>query len=129
MAEVKVLDLGAVLKNARVIYHPADGRLGGEDTLGICAHAVIGAEPDTPHDVYIRKLFAYFGKRFVGNAGVVHVKICAAEHERENFIERCRLVAYLRAAEIKSRVVEVYFVPVKCEAVIQLRIRHRCRRE
>ena len=75
MAEVKVLDLGAVLKNARVIYHPADGRLGGEDALGICAHAVIGAEPDTPHDVYIRELFAYFGKRFVGNAGVVHVQI------------------------------------------------------
>ena len=112
MAEVKVLDLGAVLKNARVIYHPADGRLGGEDALGICAHAIIGAEPDTPHDVYIRELFAYFGKRFVGNAGVVHVKICAAHHKREHLGKRRCLVAYLRSAEIERGSAEVYFMPV-----------------
>ena len=112
MAEVKVLDLGAVLKNARVIYHPADGRLGGEDTLNVGADAVIGAEPDAPHDVYIQKLLAYFCKRFVGNAGVVHVKICAARHKREHLGKRRCLVAYLRSAEIERGSAEVYFMPV-----------------
>ena len=120
VAEVQILDLGAVLKLRGLLvgHGAAAGGGGGEDAFHIRADAVAG-EPDAPDDIDVGILVTDHGHVLIGNIGGVHVKGLQPCHVGQNPANFRALVVHPDVAEAQVIGGEVGVDAPDVEGIVQ----------
>ena len=134
VAQIQVLDLGAVLERLGVLRRQlaADAGVGGEDALHIRADAVAGAalqrvaEPDAPDHVGLGMGVPDLGHVLVIHTAAVHIQVAELRHAVGDRLDQRPLIVHGDVGQVHLLAVQAELLVKEGEGIVHLQLRPVC---